>query len=170
MNYNLKTISREGIPQALTKAERYRLLNEPGGAESICRDVLAVEPDNQDGLRMLGLAITDQFAGGAADRHSEAESIFQRLRDPYKRLYYTGIVHERRAKSLLHAGALPHTLMILFDEAMTCFAHAEKIRPAGNDDAILRWNRCARLLEQHAPDAREEAEAFEPSDSPPYLP
>src|SRR6266545_4150161 len=73
MSYALKTISREGIPQALAKAERYRLLNEPGEAESICRDVLAVEPDNQDGLRMLGLAITDQFAGSAADRHAEAE-------------------------------------------------------------------------------------------------
>src|SRR6266542_6524378 len=120
MNYSLKSISREGIPQALAKAERYRLLNEPGEAESICRDVLAVEPDNQDGLRMLGLAITDQFAGSAADRHAEAESIFQQLRDTYKRLYYTGIVHERRAKSLLHAGALPHTGVVIFQDAMAC--------------------------------------------------
>ena len=169
MSDALKTISRAGIPQAIAKAERYRLLNEPGEAESICRDVLAVEPDNQDALRMLGLAITDQFAGGAADRHAEAESVFQHLKDPYKRLYYNGIVHERRAKSLLHAGALPHTVVVLFEEAMTCFEHAEKIRPAGNDDAILRWNRCARLLKQHAPEAREEAEVLEPSDSPPYL-
>ncbi len=170
MNFKLKSISKAGIPEAISKAELYRNLNEPGEAESICRDVLAVEPDNQDALRLLGLAITDRFAGGAADRHAEAESIFQQLRDPYKRLYYTGIVHERRAKALLHAGALPHTVVVLFEEAMTCFEHAEKIRPAGNDDAILRWNRCARLLEQHAPDAREEAEVLEPSDSPPYLP
>jgi len=69
MNTTLKTISKEGIPEALSKAERYRLLNEPGEAESICRDVMAVEPDHQGALRLLGLALTDQFVGGAADRH-----------------------------------------------------------------------------------------------------
>src|SRR5712692_4525172 len=170
MNFKLKSISRAGIPEAISKAELYRNLNEPGEAESICRDVLTVEPDDQTALRLLGLALTDQFTGGASDRHAEAESIFQGLKDPYARLYYTGIVHERRAKALLRAGARPHTVVVLFEEAMTCFEHAEKIRPAGNDDTILRWNRCARLLKQHAPDAREEAEVLEPSDSPPYLP
>jgi tetratricopeptide (TPR) repeat protein len=170
MNVKLKSISRAGIPEAMSKAELYRNLNEPGEAESICLDVLAFDPDNADALRLLGLAITDRFAGGAADRHAEAESIFQKLKDPYERLYYTGIVHERRAKALLRAGARPHAVVVLFEEAMTCFEHAEKIRPAGNDDAILRWNRCVRLLQQHAPEAGDEAEVFEPSDSPPYLP
>src|SRR5262249_34686502 len=72
----LKPISREGIPQAIAKVERYRYLNEPGEAESICRDILAVEPDHQVGLRLLGLSITDQFSGVPGDRHAEAESIF----------------------------------------------------------------------------------------------
>src|SRR6266568_7671349 len=156
MELKLKSISRAGIPEAVSKIELYRFLNEPGEAESICRDILAVEPDHQMALRLLGLAITDQFAGAPADRHSEAESIFQRLRDAYESLYYTGIVHERRAKSLLRSGARPHTVLVLFEEAMTCFEHAEKIRPEGNDDAILRWNRCVRVLEQRPDEWHEE--------------
>src|SRR5262249_9787238 len=158
----LKTISRQGIPEALARAERYRLLNEPGEAESICRDILAVEPDNQAAHRLLALAITDQFEGGAADRYAEAESIAQSLRDAYERLYYTGIVHERRAKAMLSSGARPHTLLVLFEEAMNCFEHAEKIRPEGNDDAILRWNRCVRLLQRHSMEWREELASFDP--------
>ena len=43
---NLKKISPDGVPHALDRAERYRLLNEPVQAESICRDVLAVYVDN----------------------------------------------------------------------------------------------------------------------------
>ncbi len=168
MELKLKSISNAAIPEALSKVELYRFLNEPGEAESICRDILAVEPDHQKALRLLALAITDQFIGGAADRHAEAESVFQKLRDPYERLYYVGIVHERRAKALLRAGGRPHTLVVLFEEAMTCFEHAEKIRPAGNDDAILRWNRCVRLLQSRSPaDWQREVEAFDASDSPP---
>jgi hypothetical protein len=168
MDLKLKTISRAGIPEAISKVELYRFLNEPGEAESICRDILAVEPDHQMALRLLGLAITDQFAGGPADRHAEAESVFQSLRDAYERLYYTGIVHERRAKALLRSGARPHTLVVLFEEAMNCFGHAEKIRPAGNDDAILRWNRCVRLLQSRsASEWQSELESFDAHDSPP---
>jgi hypothetical protein len=168
MELKLKSISKAGIAEAVSKAELYRFLNEPGEAESICRDILAVEPDHQVAMRLLALSITDQFTGGPADRHSEAESIFQGLKDPYERLYYTGIVHERRAKALLRSGARPHTVVILFEEAMNCFEHAEKIRPSGNDDAILRWNRCVRLLQSRsASEWQREIEAFDASDSPP---
>ena len=31
-------------------------------------------------------------------------------------------------------------------EAMDWYEKAEAIRPAGNDDALLRWNACARLI------------------------
>ncbi|HEY6928074.1 MAG TPA: hypothetical protein VJA66_00225 [Thermoanaerobaculia bacterium] len=168
MELKLKSISKAGIAEAVSKAELYRFLNEPGEAESICRDILAVESDHQTAMRLLALSITDQFTGGPADRHSEAESIFQGLKDPYERLYYTGIVHERRAKALLRSGARPHTVVILFEEAMNCFEHAEKIRPSGNDDAILRWNRCVRLLQSRsATEWQREIEAFDASDSPP---
>ncbi len=109
MEFKLKTISKAGIPEAISKAELYRSLNEPEEAESICRDILAVEPDHQLALRLLGLAITDQFSGEAADRHGEAKQLFQRLAEPYERLYYTGLLHERRAKAQMRVGRSPHT-------------------------------------------------------------
>src|SRR4029453_10944248 len=86
-----KTNPKDPIPEATAKADWYRLLNEPGEAESICRDVLVVDPEDQTALRLLGLAITDQFSGRPSDRRTEAESTFQRLQDPYERLYYVGV-------------------------------------------------------------------------------
>src|SRR5260370_36205326 len=97
MELKLKPISKDGIPEAISKAELYRYLNEPGEAESICRDILAADAENQTALRLLGLSITDQFAGNSSDRYSEAESAFQSLRNEYERLYYGGILHARPA-------------------------------------------------------------------------
>jgi len=147
MGHPLKSISKAGIPEAIAKAELYRYLNEPEETESICRDILAIEPGHQLALRMLGLSLTDQFIGAASDRYIEVQSLFQGLRDPYEQLYYTGILYERRARTQLLVGYPPHTLRPFVEEAMRCFEEAEKIRPAGNDDSILRWNRCVRLLE-----------------------
>jgi len=147
MDYQLKRISTAGIDEAIAKAELYRSLNEPEEAESICRDILTIEPEHQFALRLLGLALTDQFKGTGSDRYREAEQIFEKLQDAYERLYYTGISCERRAKAQLNAGNPPLSVLPLFEEAMRSFADAEKIRPSGNDDAILRWNRCVRLLQ-----------------------
>jgi tetratricopeptide (TPR) repeat protein len=169
MPHQLKSISKPGIPEALAKVELYRYLNEPEEAESICRDILAIDPDHQLAKRMLGLSITDQFAGAAADRYAEVQSIFNSLRDPYERNYYTGLLHERRAKAQLHSGYSPHILLPLIEQAMDCFAEAEKVRPAGNDDSILRWNRCVRLL-QSRPEFHVQhpgPHAFENEDTPP---
>lgn len=168
MELTLKTISKAGIPEAISKAELYRSLNEPEEAESICRDILAVEPEHQLAVRLLGLSITDQFSGETSDRYAEAAGLFDKLTDAYERLYYTGLLHERRAKAQMRVGRPPHALAPLFGEAMRCFAEAEAIRPSGNDDAILRWNRCARLLGGH-PGFREEKEsdAFDAFDSSP---
>jgi tetratricopeptide (TPR) repeat protein len=167
MEYKLKSISKAGIAEATAKVELYRYLNEPEEAESICRDILAIDPQHQFALRLLGLTITDQFVGGAADRYREVEETFQKLSERYERLYYTGILYERRGKAHLRTGQLPHTVLPLFERALECFGEAEKIRPAGNDDAILRWNRCVRLL-QNPGYAWEEAFAeFDAHDMPP---
>lgn len=168
MEYKLKPISKAGIVEANSKAERYYLLNEPEEAESICRDVLAVDPQDQHALRLLGLAITSQFTGSHLDRHAEVESIFQRLTSPYERSYYTGILLERRAKSQLQAGRPPHTLVVLLEKALRCYEEAEKIRPEGNDDAILRWNRCIRLLQSYPPaEWNREANVYDAGDDQP---
>jgi tetratricopeptide (TPR) repeat protein len=167
MTYDLKCISTAGIPEAIAKAELYRSLNEPEEAESICRDILAIEPQHQLALRLLGLALTDQFTGGAADRYREAEQAFQQLNEPYERLYYAGILYERRAKAQLNAGQPPHTMLPLFEQALRSFAGAENLRPAGNDDAILRWNRCVRLLQTTTYVWEQELAPFDMQDAPP---
>lgn len=167
MEYALKSISKAGIPEATAKAELYRYLNEPEEAESICRDILSIEPQQQLALRLLGLSITDQFTGRATDRYREAEEIFQKLADPYERLYYAGLLYERRAKAQIMTGQPPHTLRPLFEKALKCFGEAEKIRPAKNDDAILRWNRCVRILQSPAFESEEEVISFHSEDTPP---
>ena len=70
-----KSISRDAVPLALKKAERYRLLNEPAQAESVCRDVLAVDPENQHALVTLLLALTDQFRIGCPECFDEAQAV-----------------------------------------------------------------------------------------------
>jgi hypothetical protein len=167
MHNQLKSISKAGIAEALAKAELYRYLNEPEESESICRDILAVDPHQQLALRMLGLSISDQFTGGVHDRCNEAEELFARLTDRYEQLYYKGLLQERRAKAQLLAGQLPHAVLPLLERAMHCFAEAEKIRPAGNDDAILRWNRCVRLLQTPSLAWEEQLASFEADDAPP---
>jgi len=167
MDYKLKSISYAGIAEALAKVELYRYLNEPEESESICRDILAIEPKQQLALRLLGLSITDQFTGGGADRYRDAEEVFLRLTDTYERFYYSGILYERRAKAQLCAGQSPHTLLPLFERALQCFGEAEKIRPAGNDDSILRWNRCVRLLQSPSFQWEEQLASFEAEDAPP---
>jgi hypothetical protein len=167
MHYQLKSISKAGIAEALAKVELYRYLNEPEESESICRDILAADPQQQLALRFLGLSITDQFNGGVADRCQEAEELFARLTDHYERHYYKGLLQERRAKAQLRAGQMPHAVYPLLERALHCFAEAEKIRPVGNDDSILRWNRCVRLLQTPSLAWEEQLASYEADDAPP---
>src|SRR5216684_1490813 len=141
MKFDLKPLSQDATPRALEKAERYRLLNEPFEAESICLDALAREPDNQEALKMLLLALTDQFGKGESPATiAEARQVVARLRDEYDRLYYSGLTCERRAKARLQDAGRAFELL---REAMGWYEKAEAIRPTSNDDAVLRWNTCA---------------------------
>jgi len=146
--FNLKPLSAEAIPAALEKAMRYRLLNEPGEAESICHDVLCIDPENQQALIILLLALTDRFGKGYAVGVVEAQEVLTRLRDSYERTYYAGIICERRAKARLQMGSpgAGHEAYHFLREAMNWYEKAEAIRPPGNDDALLRWNACARII------------------------
>ena len=157
---NLKPLSEEAIPAALEKAMRYRLLNEPGNAESICLDVLQLEPDNQQALVTLLLAMTDRVAKGYAVGDMQIKKVLDRLTDDYERAYYSGIVSERYAKVQLNLST-PFGKIIAYEslrEAMTWFEKAEAIRPTGNDDAILRWNTCARMIQNNQLVPKQEVE------------
>ena len=146
----LKTISLAAVSRAIQKAERYRLLNQSWATESICLDILEVDPANQQVLVMLLLSLTDQFGREPRELSRRARAVLDRLTEPYQRLYYAGIISERLGHAQLlhpamHAEAMAHESL---REAMTAFEQAEQIRAPGNDDAILRWNTCARTLER----------------------
>jgi len=163
--YTLKPIAAAAIPTALDKAEHYRLLNDSSAAESICLDVLDVEPDNQRALVTLLLAITDQIAEELTTGVTRARALLPRLTDDYRRHYYAGIICERRAKAQLHHRT-PRAAEVAagwLRDAMHHYAQAEAVRPAGNDDAILRWNTCARTLNRSGQPYQPVAEAYEPA-------
>jgi len=159
MEYVLKRILPSGIYAALQMADKYRELNQPAEASSLCRDVLVVDPDQQLALRILGLALTDQLEPSSGARFAEAQQVFARLRDPYERAFYGGIACERQAKAQLAAHIPLRSVKPLFDQALACYAEAEALRPPGNDDPILRWNSCVRTLQALPGFAAAEGEA-----------
>ena len=157
-----KPIHIDSVPGALAKAERYRLLNEPHEAESICLDILGADPGNQQALVSLILALTDQIPE-TSRACPEALARVKQLDSEYDRAYYEGIVWERRAKARYTGGQGAHEYVHdWITRALELYARAEQIRPQGNDDAVLRWNACVRFLQEHADLAPRANEAAEP--------
>ena len=157
--FELKRITSDSIDAAISRAEHYRYLNQPVQARSICHDILAVDPDNQQALAILVLAIADSFATGATTVN-EAKEYANRLDDEYELRYYNGLIAERRARSLLTKGPSASFAYDAFRDAMDWYEKAADMRPEGNDDAILRWNSCVRTitsenLKPRRPDERE---------------
>ena len=161
----LKRLSPTGVAAALLKAERYRLLNQPWAAESICLDVLDVDPANQQALVLLLLSVTDQFGSATGAGVARAREVLERLSNEYQRTYYAGIICERRGQAMLERGE-PGSDSVVYGwirEAMEWYQKAEAIRPEGNDESLLRWNTCVRLLSQHPELAPKPEETFQPT-------
>jgi len=161
--FQLKPITLQAVPKALERAERYRYLNEPVEAESICLDVLKIDAENEQAKKTLLLALTDQFEARLTDAFEEAKEVALLLSDEYSRQYYLGVIYERRAKTHFRRGrqGAGHVAYEWFRKAMECYEKAEQNRPADNDEAILRWNACARILKRHesiCPRPQEDAE------------
>lgn len=149
--FELKTLSKASIPAALQKAERYRLLNEPYQAASICLDILRVDPENQEALIMLLLAHTDKFKNALYPAFDKAMEILARLSSEHCKLYYRGIINERRAKAHMDKGG-PGSSELAYDwyvKAMADYEQALSNCSPGNEDAALRWNTCARILNEN---------------------
>jgi len=145
--FELKPLSPAAIPAALQKAERYRLLNEPAQSQSICEDVLRADPKNHQALVTLILALSDDFSHHHAGTSARAAELVAQLPTEYERWYYTGLVAERRGRALLeHPGPGAKAAGEWLQDAMQAYELAEPVRPADNDDARLRWNACARVL------------------------
>ena len=148
MNYELKPLTSKNLSAAVDLAKHYRDLNQPEEAESICRDVIAVAPDNEDAWRTLGLALTDQFPARWMTLFDEARAAFNRLRDDYEKVYYTGITWERYGKAQIEAGRA-HNAIHAFQEALARFEEAERIAPKDLPNPIVHYNRCVRALTTH---------------------
>jgi hypothetical protein len=148
--FQLKKISKDSIPAALEKAERYRFLNEPALAESICSDILEVDPQNIRAVTIMILAITDQF-GTSSEDLNHAMQLVHWFPGDYERLYYEGIICERKGKAAFvkNVPDAGFTAYEWLQDAMALYEKAEALRPPANDDAILRWNTCARLIMRH---------------------
>jgi len=160
----LKPISVEAIPSALEKAEQYRRLNEPNDAESICLDILAAMPEHQEAMKTLLLALTDKFVEwGLNPSFEQAREIIDKLSSSYSKAYYSGIIFERRAKFHLRkggpgAGIAAHKWLV---KAMDAFKTAMSEYDPKNQDAILRWNSCARIMNANPEIQPEESETRE---------
>ena len=146
--FELKSLNRAAIPAALEKAHRYRLLNEPEQAESICQDVLRLEPDNQEALVSLLLAMTDRFDAYRPASPDAARKLLPKLAGEYERAYYAGLIAEREGIAWLRSGKprAGEAAYQCFRDGMAHFERAEAVRPPANDDALLRWNSCARMI------------------------
>jgi hypothetical protein len=149
--FKLKALSRDGIEGALAKAEQYRLLNQPKLAESICLDVLDVDKNNHKAKVFLLLALTDQFGQSFSAAAKHANELAKSLQDEYSQLYYTAIIRERMGTATLNSGN-PGSNFDAYEwyiEAMDLFEKAQPLAPPYNNDAILRWNTCARTIMQY---------------------
>lgn len=161
MAYELKPLLSRDLDAAVALAKHYRDLNEPEDAESICRDVLAVAPDNESAWRTLGLALTDRFPTAWMSLFDEACAAFAKLSSEYERVYYTGIAWERFAKAQLAAGRA-HNAVHAFEEAIARFERASTLGPTEDPAPILHYNRCVRALTESDELVRAVAEPVEP--------
>jgi hypothetical protein len=150
--FELKILSGEGVTAAVAKAEKYRLLNDPTMAESICLDILNVEPDNAKTKIIMLLALTDQF-GMSRSSHAtkKAKLLVSDFKDDFLRIYYSGLINERLGTATLNSSTMgrEHNAYEWYIDAMELYAEAENLQPAGDNDSILRWNTCARIIMQH---------------------
>jgi len=147
----LKKISSDFIGEALRKADKYRMLNHPKTSESICRDVLEVDPDNQQAVHLLIVSVSEQFAN--TNRYSDirlrhADEWISHVKDEYQRLYLSGLIRERWAKARIRDLPGPD-LYEYFHEAMEFYEQAEKIKPEGDESTTIHWNLCARQINRH---------------------
>ena len=150
--FALKRISTDAVDRAVDRAEHYRLLNDPEQAESICLDILAVDGGNEPARIALILSLTDQFRrGGGSHGVRRAKEHVDKLSGKYERAYYAGLVAERQGRAhLLHGGMERAFAYEGLYEAMQYYEQADALKPAGVDDAILRWNACVRTIERES--------------------
>jgi len=149
MELKLHDIHQDAIELALEKARQYRSLIEPEIAESICLDILNIDPENQEVLIVYILSLLDQILRSENKIELKTiERIIDRLTSSYQRFYYSGLLHERMARAMVIQPMSRSFAYDYFFQALRCYKEAQAISPEGNDEAILRWNSCIRTIEK----------------------
>ena len=97
----------------------------------------------------LVLALTDQFGGTSGVGNGEARALLGRIHDSYERAYYEGMICERWANAALRDHKSETEVWSWFADALALYERAEKLAQPGNEDAVLRWNACVRVLQAH---------------------
>jgi tetratricopeptide (TPR) repeat protein len=160
---NLKPLAKDAIPNALERAIHYRFLNEPGQAISICLDILDADSNNQDAIKTLILARTDKFGTTQHAGLAELKKLIDKLDSEYEQYYYSGLVSERLAKSVLNR-TTPRVKYIAWGHIQEALVHYQKAESRAHDDeneeTTLRWNACVRMINEFhlepAPDSEPE--------------
>lgn len=159
MELKLHDIRISAVKKALKKAKQYRSLLEPEIAESICLDILNIDPENQDVLIVYILALLDQISRTENQTHIKTiERTIDNLTSQYQRYYYLGLLSERRARHLLTQAMSRSFSYDYFIEALTSYQQAIELCPQKNDEAILRWNSCIRTVETEKLKPRRDSE------------
>lgn len=141
-----RNIPKETVEVALKQAQHYRLLNEPALAESICRDIIAVDDRNQPAWVTLLLSLSDQFEEKRAIALDQAKEVLEHFKDEYHRYYYGGIIQERWARAQKKLGVPHESVDSWMRSAMSSYMMAEELAATNDPNPLLRWNTCARFL------------------------
>lgn len=141
-------IPKGNVQKAMERAEHYRLLNEPEQAESICRDIVSVDPENEKAWIHLLLSLSDQFPKDKEDARKEATEALVHIKSDFLNHYYQGIIHERWGRANMKFGHGHQAVMSWISKAMQSYQKAIELAPADDPDPTLRWNTCVRLMEK----------------------
>ncbi|MDZ4852853.1 MAG: hypothetical protein SGI77_26500 [Pirellulaceae bacterium] len=141
-----RKIRRDTVCAALKQAQHYRLLNEPALAESICRDIIAVDATHEEAWVTLLLSLTDQFDDKKSLAFDQANNALEQLSNEFKKHYYSGIIDERWARAQHKLGLPAESVESWIRSAMSSFTKAEELAPESDPNPLLRWNTCARFL------------------------
>jgi hypothetical protein len=147
MKYQI--ISQKSIPTVLKKARQYRALLEPDLAISICLDVFAIEPTNQDALVIYMLALTDVYSH--QNIKPQPEKILKTIaqfESEFHQVYYQGIFLERKARAMLKSSMSHSFAYEGLMEALELYQQAQKIAPEQCADPILRHNSILRTIDK----------------------
>ena len=137
-----------GVYLVAAELARHGFIASPTSRSAQAADILATDPDNQGAIILLLLSLSDQFTDNIPENLDKAWSLLPRLKDDYLQAYYQGLLFERQARVYMRRASpgSGFSAYDLFCDAMRLYEKAARVRPPGNDEALLRWNTCARTI------------------------